>query len=388
VVVLDRTPFYAESGGQVGDAGELLSGDCSFRVADTLKIQADVFGHEGSVEAGRLAVGDVVAAQVDVSTRQRTAFNHSATHLMHAALRAVLGNHVQQKGSLVTPERTRFDFSHGQPMTAEEIARVESLVNREIRRNVAVEARRMKYDEAVKAGAMALFGEKYGDEVRVIGMGDFSTELCGGTHVRRSGDIGFFKVLAESGVAAGVRRMEAVTAEGALAFAQGQERQLADIAGLLKAAPGEVPARLAQVMDNVRSLEKELARLKGRLAASQSDDLAAAAIDIRGVKVLAAAMDGADVKALRETVDKLKDRLKSAIIVLASADGPDKVALIAGITGDLTARAKAGDLVGYLAGQVGGKGGGRPDMAQGGGTRPDQIDVALGSVAGWVEQRL
>jgi alanyl-tRNA synthetase len=388
VIVLDRTPFYAESGGQVGDRGELLSGDGGFVVDDTLKIQADVFGHKGRVGAGRVTVGDLVVAQVNAETRQRAAYNHSATHLMHAALRTVLGSHVQQKGSLVTPERTRFDFSHGQPLTAEEIARVEQLVNREIRRNVAVEARRMKYDEAIKAGAMALFGEKYGDEVRVIGMGDFSTELCGGTHVRRSGDIGFFKVVAESGVAAGVRRIEAVTAEDALTLAQSQERQIADIAGTLKAAPSEVGARLAQMVENVRSLEKELARMKSRLAASQGDDLAGAAVEVKGVKVLAATMDGADGKALRETVDKLKDKLGSALVVLGSVEAPGKVTLIAGVTQDLTSRVRAGDLVGFVAAQVGGKGGGRPDMAQGGGTDAAGLGGALASVAAWAGERL
>jgi alanyl-tRNA synthetase len=388
VIVLDRTPFYAESGGQVGDRGELVSGDGGFVVDDTLKIQADVFGHKGRVGAGRVTVGDLVVAQVNAETRQRAAYNHSATHLMHAALRTVLGSHVQQKGSLVTPERTRFDFSHGQPLTAEEIARVEQLVNREIRRNVAVEARRMKYDEAIKAGAMALFGEKYGDEVRVIGMGDFSTELCGGTHVRRSGDIGFFKVVAESGVAAGVRRIEAVTAEDALALAQSQERQIADIAGTLKAAPSEVGARLAQMVENVRSLEKELARMKSRLAASQGDDLAGAAVEVKGVKVLAAAMDGADGKALRETVDKLKDKLGSALVVLGSIEAPGKLTLIAGVTQDLTSRVRAGDLVGFVAAQVGGKGGGRPDMAQGGGTDAAGLGAALASVAAWAGERL
>ncbi|MBK8018717.1 MAG: alanine--tRNA ligase [Betaproteobacteria bacterium] len=387
VIVLDRTPFYAESGGQVGDSGELVSGNGTFAVADTLKIQADVFGHKGRVETGRITLGDTLVAQVDAEDRQRTAYNHSATHLMHSALRSVLGMHVQQKGSLVTSERTRFDFSHGQPLTSEEIAQVEALVNREIRRNVSVEARRMKYDEAIKAGAMALFGEKYGDEVRVIGMGEFSTELCGGTHVKRSGDIGFFKVVAESGVAAGVRRIEAVTADGALAFAQAQERQLNDIAGLLKAGPSELGSRLAQVVDNVKAMEKELARLKSRLAASQGEDLASAAVDVKGVKVLAASMEGADGKALRETVDKLKDKLGSAVIVLGSAESADKVTLIAGVTADLTGKVKAGELVGHVAAQIGGKGGGRPDMAQGGGTDAGKLAGALASVAEWVKSR-
>ena len=387
VVVLDRTPFYAESGGQVGDAGQLLSGQGGFAVEDTQKIQADVFGHKGRVTAGRLAVGDAVTAQVDGEQRRRAACNHSATHLMHAALRSVLGGHVQQKGSLVTADRTRFDFSHDQPLSADQIARVEDLVNAEIRHNAAVEARLMKYDEAIKAGAMALFGEKYGDEVRVIGMGAFSTELCGGTHVRRAGDIGLFKVVAESGVAAGVRRVEAVTADGALSHVRAQERQIADVAGLLRTAPADVGARIAQMVDNVRALEKELARLKSRLASSQGDGLADAAVDVAGVRVLAAALEGADGKALRETVDQLKAKLGSAVIVLGSAESPDRVTLIAGVTADLSARFKAGELVGFVAGQVGGKGGGRPDMAQGGGTDSARLGAALDSVAGWVAAR-
>ncbi|MFO1319703.1 MAG: alanine--tRNA ligase [Burkholderiales bacterium] len=388
VIVLDRTPFYAESGGQVGDAGEIVSGHATFVVADTQKIQASVFGHHGRVDAGRIAVGDRVSAEVDLQRRQRTAYNHSVTHLMHAALRKVLGPHVSQKGSLVDAHHTRFDFSHTQPVTPEELSRIESIVNFEIRRNVSVEARLMKYDEAIKAGAMALFGEKYGDEVRVIGMGDFSTELCGGTHVKRSGDIGFFKIVSESGVAAGIRRIEAVTADAALALAQSQERQLGEVAALLKAPTPEIGAKLTQIVDHVKSLEKELARLKARLAASQGDDLAAGAVDVKGVKVLAAVLDGADAKALRETVDKLKDKLKSAVVVLGAADGTDKVAIIAGVTSDLTGRTKAGELVGFVAGQVGGKGGGRPDMAQGGGTEPAKLDGALKSVADWVAQRL
>ena len=387
VVVLDRTPFYAESGGQVGDSGELASGSGSFVVDDTQKIQAEVFGHKGRMQTGRLAVGDRVTAQVNVVVRARAASNHSATHLLHAALRQVLGTHVTQKGSLVDSNRTRFDFSHGAPMTPEQITQVESLVNREIRHNVAVEARLMKYDEAIKAGAMALFGEKYGDEVRVIGMGPFSTELCGGTHVRRSGDIGFFKVTTESGVAAGIRRIEAVTADTALAQAQANEKQLADIAGLLKTSPHDIGAKLGQIVDNVKLLERELARLKSKLAASQGDDLAGGAADVKGVKIVAARMDGVDSKALRETVDKLRDKLGSAVVVLGTVEG-DKVTLIAGVTADQIGRVKAGELVGHVAGQVGGKGGGRPDMAQGGGTDPSKLDAALASVLAWVEARL
>ncbi|MFO0499815.1 MAG: alanine--tRNA ligase [Betaproteobacteria bacterium] len=387
VVVLDRTPFYAESGGQVGDAGELVSGNGSFVVEDTQKIQAGVFGHKGRLAAGRLAVGERLSAQVDGALRQRTAYNHSATHLMHAALRVVLGSHVQQKGSLVTAERTRFDFSHGEPLSAAQIARVEDLVNREIRHNLPVEARRMKYDEAIKAGAMALFGEKYGDEVRVIGMGEFSTELCGGTHVRRSGDIGFFKIVAEGGVAAGIRRVEAVTGEGALAWARQQEALLGNVSGVLKAPPQEIAARLAQVVDNVRALEKELARLKSKLAGAQGDDLAGRALEVKGVKVLAARLEGADGKALRETIDKLRDKLGSAVLLLSAVEG-EKVALVAGVTADLTAKVKAGELVAFAAAQVGGKGGGRADMAQGGGTQPDKLDATLAAATDWIAARL
>jgi len=389
VVVLDRTPFYAESGGQVGDQGALWvkgSGKPTFAVTDTQKIQAGVFGHTGEVRNGTVRVGDSVEARVDEALRQRAAWNHSATHLMHAALRQVLGAHVQQKGSLVDAQRTRFDFSHDEPMTREQLGAVESLVNREIRGNADVSSRVMKYDEAIKAGAMALFGEKYGDEVRVIGMGGFSTELCGGTHVRRTGDIGFFKLIAESGVAAGIRRVEAVTAEGALAYAQEQESRLAEAAGALKAQPQELAGKIAQVLEHVRALEKELARLKSKMASTQGEDLAGQAVDVKGIKVLAATLDGADVKTLRETLDKLKDKLKSAVIVLGSTSG-GKVTLIAGVTADLTSKLKAGDLVNYVAQQVGGKGGGRADMAQAGGTEPDKLPAALASVSAWVSER-
>ena len=387
IVVLDRTPFYAESGGQVGDIGELLAPGASFSVEDTQKIQTEVFGHHGRLSAGVLKLGDSVSAQVDAEARARSAWNHSATHLMHAALREVLGKHVSQKGSLVDPDKTRFDFSHGKPMSAAEVAAVEVLVNREVRANAAVTARTMKHDEAIKAGAMALFGEKYGEEVRVIGMGGFSTELCGGTHVGRTGDIGFFKITAETGVAAGVRRVEAVTGAGAVEYVQAQTAQLAEAASALKSSPQELPARIAQVQDNVRALEKELARLKSKMASSQGDDLAGQAVEVKGIMVLAVALDNADTRTLRETLDKLKDKLKTAAIVLgSSADG--KVSLIAGVTADATGRVKAGDLVNFVAAQVGGKGGGRADMAQAGGTEPGKLPAALAGVRAWVEGRV
>jgi alanyl-tRNA synthetase len=390
VVVLDRTPFYAESGGQVGDRGELLRGGASgvlFLVHDTQKIRPEVFGHYGELRAGALNAGDVVTAKVDAQARARAAWNHSATHLMHAALRRVLGEHVVQKGSLVDPDRTRFDFSHPQPMTDEEIRTVESLVNRAIRANYPVEARIMKYDEAIKAGAMALFGEKYGDEVRVLRMGDFSTELCGGTHVARTGDIGAFKIVSETGVAAGIRRVEAVTGEAALAYTHELEMRLSEVARALKAPPAEVAARVQQLLDNARALEKEVARLKGTLVASRGGDLAAQAVEVNGTQVLATTIEGADAKVLRDTLDQLKGRLRSAAIVLGSTDG-GKVTLIAGVTSDLTDKIKAGDLVNYVASQVGGKGGGRPDMAQAGGTNPAALPAALQSVRSWVAERL
>ncbi|MBI3149425.1 MAG: alanine--tRNA ligase [Betaproteobacteria bacterium] len=390
IVVLDRTPFYAESGGQVGDRGELSKGGVClslFAVSDTQKIQAEVFGHHGEVKTGEFRVGDTVAAQVDHAARARSQWNHSATHLMHAALRHVLGKHVQQKGSLVDPQRTRFDFSHPQAMSAAELREVERRVNAAIRANAPVAAQVMKYDEAIATGAMALFGEKYGDEVRVVGMGEHSTELCGGTHVARTGDIGFFKIVAEGGVAAGIRRVEAVTAEGALEFAQSLENQIQAVAGALKAPAAEVTQKLAQITEHVKTLEKELARLKGKLAASQGDDLAQAAQSIKGAQVLAAQLEGADAKTLRETLDQLKNKLKSAAIVLASSEG-GKVTLIAGVTQDLTSKVKAGELVGFVAAQVGGKGGGRPDMAQGGGTDVGALPQALAGVAGWVGERL
>ena len=386
VVVLDNTPFYAESGGQVGDRGALQSVHGIFAVEDTQKIQATVFGHHGVVKTGTLTVGNNVTAKVDVLARQRTMRNHSATHLLHKALREVLGDHVQQKGSQVDPDKTRFDFVHNQPMTDDEVRKVENIVNAEVLANAATETRVLPIAEAQKLGAMMLFGEKYGDDVRVLDIGS-SRELCGGTHVSRTGDIGLFKITAEAGVAAGVRRVEAVTGDNALALVQQQQAMLDVAAAAFKAPVGEVPGKIAQVLENVRALEKELARLKSKLAASQGDDLLAQAVEIKGAKVLAATLEGADVTALRETMDKLKDKLKSAAIVLSSvADG--KVTLIAGVTADLTGKVKAGELVNLVAQQVGGKGGGRPDMAQAGGTQPENLPAALASVQDWVSGKL
>ncbi|TMH12931.1 MAG: alanine--tRNA ligase [Betaproteobacteria bacterium] len=386
VIVLDQTPFYAESGGQVGDTGELRNATSRVIVEDTIKVQAAVFGHQGRVVEGTVSVGDVLSAKVDAERRAKTVRNHSATHLMHKALREVLGSHVQQKGSLVNAERTRFDFAHNAPMTDAQIAKVEALVNAEILANVPTEARVLPIDEAQKLGAMMLFGEKYGDEVRVLDIGT-SRELCGGTHVQRTGDIGLFKIVAETGVAAGVRRVEAVTGDNALAYLQSLEGTVNQIAGTLKSAPAEVPARLVQVLDQVRSLEKELASLKGKLASSQGDELLTQAVDVNGIKVLAATLAGADAKALRETMDKLKDKLKTAAIVLAAVDG-GKVQLAAGVTADTTGKVKAGDLVNFVAQQVGGKGGGKPDMAMAGGTDASRLGAALASVRGWVAERV
>ena len=385
IVVLDTTPFYAESGGQVGDQGVIGDGAVRFEVEDTLKIQADVFGHHGVLREGTLKVGATVDAQVDTAKRARTIRNHSATHLMHKALREVLGTHVQQKGSLVDPDKTRFDFSHPQALTLDEITQVEAIVNREILENHATQSHNMSFDDAVKHGAMALFGEKYGDTVRVLDIGT-SKELCGGVHVTRTGDIGLFKIVSEGGVAAGIRRIEAVTGEGALALVQSINRKLIEAAGALKTNPDELTSRIGQVQDQVKLLEKEVAALKSKLASGQGDELLAQAIDVNGIKVLAATMEGADVATLREAMDKLKDKLGTAAIVLASVlDG--KVSLIAGVTKDATGKVKAGELVNFVAQQVGGKGGGRPDMAQAGGTDPSGLPTALAGVAGWVGER-
>jgi alanyl-tRNA synthetase len=386
VVVLDNTPFYAESGGQVGDAGSMQNATARFIVDDTLKIQADVFGHHGRVVEGQIRLNDTIDARVDGARRAATMRNHSVTHLMHKALREVLGAHVQQKGSQVDGDKTRFDFAHSAPVSDGEIRKVEQLVNREILANLASNIRVMGIEEAQKTGAMMLFGEKYGDAVRVVDIGS-SREFCGGTHVSRAGDIGFFKVVAESGVAAGVRRIEAVTGENALAYVQERDALVSAVGSALKAPVTEVSIKIGQLLDHQRTLEKELVALKSKLASSQGDGLLAQAVDMGGVKVLAAALDGADVPALREAVDQLRNKLGSAAVVLATvADG--KVSLIAGVTADLTARIKAGDLVNFVAQQVGGKGGGRPDMAQAGGSNPVALPGALAGVRDWVAQKL
>ncbi|MFM7295260.1 MAG: alanine--tRNA ligase [Burkholderiales bacterium] len=388
VVVLNRTPFYAESGGQVGDKGELTTaGVCLtlFAVEDTQKIQADVFGHFGRVKTGELKVGDAVAATVDMAVRARTMRHHSVTHLMHKALREVLGGHVQQKGSLVDADKTRFDFAHNAPMTAAEIAKVEAMVNAEILRNDATSAKVMALEDAQKTGAMMLFGEKYGDEVRVLEIGS-SKELCGGTHVSRTGDIGLFKIVSEGGVAAGVRRVEAVAGLVAFDYIQAMGRSIDAAAALLKAQPSELEAKIGQTLDHVKSLEKQLAQLKSKLAASAGDDLLGQAKEVNGTKVLAAKLEGVDAKGLRETMDQLKSKLKSGVIVLAVVEG-DKVQIAAGVTPDLIAKYKAGELVNHVAQQVGGKGGGRPDMAMAGGTNPAATGAALDSVAAWVSSK-
>jgi alanyl-tRNA synthetase len=387
ILVLDQTPFYAESGGQVGDRGYIDAAEGRFGVRQTLKHPSGAYLHRGTVERGVVRIGDLVKAHIDDEERQKTRLNHSATHLLHAALRQVLGKHVTQKGSLVRPQDLRFDFSHPEPLTQDQIGEIERLVNDEIRVNDQVETRLMPVKQAMAAGAMALFGEKYGDEVRVVGMGGFSTELCGGTHVQRTGDIGLFKIVSEGGVAAGVRRIEAVTGEGALALMHETEERLAKIAGLVRGNRDDVVPKVEQLQARVKGLEKELEQTRARLASGQGGDLSAQAKDVKGVKVLAARVDGADSKTLRDTLDKLKDKLGNAAIVLAAVqDG--KVLLIAGVTKDLTAKVPAGELVNQVAQRVGGKGGGRPDMAQAGGTDPTHLDAALADVSGWVEGRL
>jgi alanyl-tRNA synthetase len=385
VVVLDNTPFYAESGGQVGDKGELRNDGVRFAVEDTFKIQADVFGHQGEIQEGELKVGDVLNALVDAQQRTEVMRNHSATHILHKALREVLGDHVQQKGSLVDASKTRFDFTHNAPITAAEIRRVEDIVNAEILANTATSGKVMSLDDAQKTGAMMLFGEKYGDEVRVLEIGT-SKELCGGTHVGRTGDIGSLKIVSEGGVAAGIRRVEAITGRNALNFLQGLEDKINEAATILKTHPGDLVNRVAQLQDSLRQAERELDKVNSKLAASQGDELATQAIDVNGIKVLAARLDGADAQVLRETMDSLKAKLKTAVIVLASVQG-DKVSLIAGVTADSIAKVKAGDLVNFVAQQVGGKGGGKPEMAMAGGTDPSKLAAALAGVRDWVASK-
>jgi alanyl-tRNA synthetase len=387
MVILDQTPFYAESGGQVGDRGLLHTAKAEFKVEDTQKRGGGAHAHLGTVIKGELKVGESVEAQVDERLRAATVLNHSATHLLHAALRQVLGTHVTQKGSLVAPDRLRFDFSHHQPVTSAELRRIEDLVNQEIRNNAVADVRQMGYDEAIKSGAMALFGEKYGSTVRVMKFGDFSTELCGGTHVRHVGDIGLFKIVGESGVAAGVRRIEALTGAGALGWVHKAEHMLRNVADMTKGSLETIEDKVSQLLERNRKLEKELEQLKGQMASRQGGDLASEALDIKGMKVLASRLDGADAKTLRDTVDHLKNKLGSAAIVLAAVED-GKVRLVAGVTADRMDKIKAGDLVNVVAEQVGGKGGGRPDLAQAGGNDPSRLDAALKSVPEWVRTHL
>jgi alanyl-tRNA synthetase len=386
-VVLDRTPFYAEAGGQVGDTGNLAAAGVRFVVTDTQKRGA-AHSHIGTLEEGGIRLGDTLEGHVDGARRQAVALNHSATHLLHAALRKVLGTHVQQKGSLVAPDRLRFDFAHFQPVTPAELQDVERLVNAQIRANVPAETRTMDYDGAVAAGAMALFGEKYDKDVRVLRMGDFSMELCGGTHVRRAGDIGLFKIVSEGGVAAGVRRIEALTGEGALDYVEHGDGLLKEVAGLVRGSREDVKDKVREQIERTRQLEREIRTLKDRLASGAGVDLAAAAVDVQGVKVVAVKVADADAGALRNAVDQLKERLKSAVVVLASVENPTKVVLVAGVTADQTARIKAGELAGAVAAQVGGRGGGRADFAQAGGSKPEALDAALASVQEFVRSRL
>jgi alanyl-tRNA synthetase len=386
-VVLDRTPFYAEAGGQVGDTGELTGAGVRFAVADTQKRGA-AYAHIGTLEQGAIRMGDTLDASVDGARRQAVALNHSATHLLHAALRKVLGAHVQQKGSLVAPDRLRFDFAHFQAVTPAELQDIERLVNAQIRANVPAETRTMDYDGAVAAGAIALFGEKYDKDVRVLRLGDFSMELCGGTHVRQAGDIGLFKIVSEGGVAAGVRRIEALTGEGALDYVEHGDGLLKELAALVRGSREDVKDKVRAELERTRQLEREIRTLKDRLASGAGVDLAAGAVDIQGVKVVAAKVADADASALRNAVDQLKKRLKSAVVVLASVENSTKVVLIAGVTADQTSRIKAGELAGAVAALVGGRGGGRADFAQAGGSKPEALDAALASVQEFVRARL
>jgi alanyl-tRNA synthetase len=386
-VILDRTPFYAESGGQVGDRGELIGGDARFDVSDTHKLSGTFHGHIGTLTSGTLRRGDQVIAKVDSDRRAAIVLNHSATHLLHAALRKLLGEHVQQKGSLVAPDRLRFDFSHFQPIPHAQLAQIEALVNAEIRRNVEAEVHQMNMQEALDFGAMALFGEKYGERVRVLRMGDFSTELCGGTHVARTGDIGLFKIVSEGGVAAGVRRIEAVTGQGALDYVAEEEHQLAQLARLLGGSANDAADKLRQLLDRQKKLEKELESIKARETAGAAGDLAASAQDIGGIKLVAARLEGVDAKALRDSVDHLKHKLGDAVIVLASVnDG--RASLVAGVHGAALERIKAGELLSHIAAQIGGKGGGRADMAQGGGEDGPALRKALDAIPAWLAERL
>ena len=387
MLILDATPFYAESGGQVGDTGELSNGDGQFTVTDTIKLAGAFHGHVGRWHGKPLRVGAALHGSVDATRRQATVLNHSATHLLHAALRAVLGEHVTQKGSLVAPDRLRFDFSHFAPMTSGEVQRIEDIVNTEVRRNVEAQVHEMAYKDAIDFGAMALFGEKYGDHVRVLKMGEFSTELCGGTHVGRTGDIGLFKITGESGVAAGIRRIEAVTGEGALAYVKAEEARLDEIAHLLSASGGDAIEKLRQLFDRQKKLERELESLKAKAASAAGVDLVANAKDIQGIKVIAARLDGADAKTLRDSIDQFKQQLGDCVVLLAGgSDG--KIALVAGVHGKALGKIKAGELVAHVAGQIGGKGGGRPDMAQGGGEDSQQLAPALDAVPAWVAEQL
>ena len=383
VVLLDRTPFYAESGGQVGDTGRIRSSGATFEVEDTIKLAGAFHGHIGTLQQGTLRPGDAVTAHVGAARRQAIVHHHSATHLMHAALKQVLGDHVEQRGSLVAPDHLRFDFTHPRAVTAEELSEIERLVNREIRVNPAADVRVMDFDEALTTGATALFGEKYGDRVRVLRFGDFSVELCGGTHVDRVGDIGQFKIVEESAIAAGIRRIVAVAGEAAVGQIQAMDDQLRDLARVLKVAPDAMGDRLAQILERSRNLEKEVDELKSKMAAASGDELLGQAADVDGINVLAARLDDVDPKALRDTVDRLKSRLGSSVVVIGSvANG--KVRLAAGVSEDLLARIKAGNLINFVAQQVGGRGGGRPDFAQAGGSQPENLDGALASVQGWV----
>jgi alanyl-tRNA synthetase len=383
IVLLDRTPFYAESGGQVGDTGVIDSADTTFEVQDTIKLAGVFHGHLGVLKSGTLSTGDTVSARVDAPRRQAIVLHHSATHLMHAALKQVLGDHVEQRGSLVAPDHLRFDFTHPRAVTAEQLAEIERLVNREIRVNPAADVQVMAFDDAVKTGATALFGEKYGDRVRVLRFGDFSVELCGGTHVDRVGDIGQFKIIEESAIAAGIRRIVAVAGEAAVDQVQSMDARLKELSQVLKVGPEALGDRLVQLVERSKSLEKEVDELKSKIASASGDELAGQAAEVNGIKVLAARLDDVEPKALRDTVDRLKNRLGSSIVVIGGA-GDGKVRLAAGISDDLVTRIQAGNLVNFVAQQVGGKGGGRPDFAQAGGSQPENLDRALGSVQDWV----